>query len=371
MAVSLGLSLSQGTPNEQSRTTTVTARVIINYSGGSYNGNKPSGTLTIDGQTFNFSSNFNYAGVGQGPSTTGSGSTTACTKTITVSYGAATTRTVSASASFASGTASGTVSASNSINLTSIPAYSGSGGGDSGGGSGGSGDYVDPNVPPSAPWQGNATIDGQAIAYPWSKTLSYRSDTVNDLWNYGTYGVSVIKFKTPEFTGKSTSLDIYLYDARANDEQENCYYSVNYALCDSDENFEMYKEVQASLDDPNPVVNDPHKILQGHLQKYNLEVNEWEEMPFSIETDKLVGDKYYYLIFWIPVDNVLGTLVIVHGASMYHQIRVNYTDAPVVSTTIYGESGTQNTYEIMIDNGTGWDTYQAFIDNETKFEPYT
>lgn len=358
MAVSLGLGLSQGTPNEQSRTTTVTARVIINYSGGSYNGNKPSGTLTVDGQTFNFSSNFNYAGVGQGPSTTGSGSTTACTKTVTVSYGTATTRTVSASASFASGTASGTVSASNSINLTAIPAYSGSGGGDSGGdsggGSGGSGDPVNPGV--NAPWQGNATIDGLGFTDRNMAGFTYADTWPSDGMLSYYEPVGVVRFKTPKFTGSSQSVDIYLSNTEST--MYSSQFCLRYALCESDENYWMYIGA-------GDVVNDPTIIKQG-----SLTAEEWEAMPFTIETDDLVGEKYYYLIFWFA-----NAQEIMCSASMaerkYHQIRVNYTDVPVVSTTIYGENGIQNTYEIMIDNGTGWDTYQAFIDSGTKFEPYT
>lgn len=347
MAVSLGLGLSQGTPDEQARTTTVTARVIINYSGGSYNGNKPSGTLTVDGQTFDFSSNFNYAGIGQGPSTTGSGSTTACTKTVTVSYGTATTRTVSASASFASGTASGTVSASNSINLTAIPAYSGSGG---------SGDTSDPDAPPNVPLAGNASIDGQANASRYASGLNYSNDRISVVSFDDVIGV--VRFKTPKFTGSSQSIDVYLSNARTTAVGNPIIMS--YALCESDENYWKYIYEQDELDDPT-------MIEQGVLTE-----EEWRSMPFSIETAELEGEKYYYLIFWFSHQNMQGST---HWETniepiMYHQIRVNYTEAPAVSTTIWGENGAENKYAIMIDNGTGWDTYQAFIDNETKFEPY-
>ena len=134
MAVWLSLSLSQGTPNVEARTTTVSATLTIHYSGGSYDGTQPSGTITIDGQSFPFVKNFNYAGVGQGAVTQGEGSTS-ITITATVPYGSSSSKTVYVSASFSR--ASG--SASNAITLTSISS-GGSSGGDDGGSGGDDGD---------------------------------------------------------------------------------------------------------------------------------------------------------------------------------------------------------------------------------------
>lgn len=127
MAVWLTMSLSQGTPNTTARTTTVSATLTIHYNGGSYDGTQPSGTITIDGQSFPFVKNFNYAGVGQGAATQGEGSTS-ITVTATVPYGTSSSRTVYASASFsrASGGASG------AITLTPISSGGSSGGGDDG-----------------------------------------------------------------------------------------------------------------------------------------------------------------------------------------------------------------------------------------------
>lgn len=131
MAVWLTLSVSQGVPNETTRTTAVTATVTVHYSGGSFDGTSPSGTVTIDGQSFSYSCNFNYAGIGQGAASTEPGSVVACVVTAQVPYGESSSRTVSVSASFSRATSS----VSQSVALTQIGS-----GGSSGGGSGDSGE---------------------------------------------------------------------------------------------------------------------------------------------------------------------------------------------------------------------------------------
>lgn len=354
MPARLGLGLSQGTPDVENRTTTVTARVTISYDKYSYNGENPSGTLVVDGQSFDFNANFNYAGQGQGPAGE-SGSTTAYTRTVRVSYGAATTRTISASATYNAGGGSGQISASNSINLTTIPAASGSGGSGSGSGSEEEEPW-EPDAPEIAPWLGNASVEGQASVYQRETEVPYVDNEGVSLASFAD-SICIVRFKTPKFTGPSQSVDIYLSNTNAQSLLSP--FNVSYALCESDENY--WKYIGAG-----DVVDDPTIIKQGTIAS-----RDWTLMPFSIETTDLVGEKYYYLIFWFAQDAQDTMWMADMGASMYHQIRVNYTDATVVSTTIYGENGIQNTYEIMIDNGTGWDTYQAFIDSGTKFEPYT
>lgn len=307
MAVWLSLSLSQGTPNVTARTNTVTASVKVHYSDGSFNGNSPSGTLTINGQSFSFTCNFNYAGIGQGAASTGTGSVTACTRTVTVSYGSSSTKTVSASASFASGTGSGTVSASDSISLTPISSGGGSGGGDDdddnteewdpdnpGGGSGGI--VVTP---------GNATVVGQALLT--SNEPYYQTETYTPIYCGALSCTCAIKITTPGFVGTSQSLDVDLYaiNAWSSDDLLMCY-----ALCDSDENHRLYMGAQS-------VVNDPSQIVCGTLSRA-----EWG-LPFSIQTDKLVGNKDYYLFLWLPSDLGLTDSADL-GVATSHSVNLNY-----------------------------------------------
>ena len=350
MAVYLSLSLSQGTPNTTTRTTTVTATVKVHYSGGSYNGNSPSGTLTIDGQSFSFTCNFNYAGIGQGAASTGSGSVTACTQTVTVSYGSSSTKTVSASASFASGTASGTVTASDSITLTSIGSSGGSSGdGDDGGeeweegGDSGSGGVVN---------QGNATIVGAAFFYTEGETLKYYNNTTCSIDNYRPT-VYVLKFKTPTFVGVSQSLDVNLSAAGTDSNTGVCY-----ALCESDANHDMYFKA-------NTTVDDPYQIATGSLSKA-----EWESMPFSIETTELESGKNYYLVFWIPYGSGYNDFASA-GLPTSHSINLNYTDVIPTSTSgvAYVDGGSEFVkYEVYIDTGSEFVRYEVYVDNGTGWD---
>lgn len=337
MAVWLSMSLSQGTPNETTRTNTVTASVKVHYSGGSYNGNSPSGTLTIDGQSFNFTCNFNYAGIGQGAASTGTGSVTATTRTVTVSYGSSTTKTVSASASFNSGTASGTVTASDSISLTSISA-----GGSSGGGGDDGGEEWDPDNPgsgsdgPTAN-AGNCTNVEQTCFYRETERLTYGQISTLHVSNDSFFAyVGIIKFTTPDFSGVSTSLDVNLSTKGWSGEANR---PMRYALCTSDYNHNNYLRATADVYDPNQIVRGSMVLIDYFS-------------PFTIQTDKLKGNTEYYLIFWISPPVVAGeSSGFIAEAAPYHGIAVNYT---------YGV--------VHIDTGTGFDKYTCYIDNGTDWE---
>lgn len=339
MAVWLSMSLSQGTPNETTRTNTVTASVKVHYSGGSYNGNSPSGTLTIDGQSFNFTCNFNYAGIGQGAASTGTGSVTAATRTVTVSYGSSTTKTVSASASFNSGTASGTVTASDSISLTSISA-----GGSSGGGGDDGGEEWDPDNPGSGSGSdgptanaGNCTNVEQTCFYRETERLTYDQIATLHVGNDSFFAyVGIIKFTTPDFSGVSTSLDVNLSTKGWSGEANR---PMRYALCTSDYNHNNYLRATADVYDPN-------QIVRGSMVLIDY------SSPFTIQTDKLKGNTEYYLIFWISPPVVAGeSSGFIAEAAPYHGIAVNYT---------YGV--------VHIDTGTGFDKYTCYIDNGTDWE---
>lgn len=158
MAVSLDVDLSQSSYDAATNTSTVTATVIVNHTAGSYNGYNPSGTLVVNGQSYDFNSNFNYAD--GGPIST-NGSTVAYTTTITVPHNDDGTADVYASATFDSGVSSGTVVKYAGTVLTgsgsgSSGSGSGSGSGESGSGSGsesggsgsGSGSGNDPTYNP-------------------------------------------------------------------------------------------------------------------------------------------------------------------------------------------------------------------------------
>lgn len=116
MAVSIGIAVTQNSQSIANNTSNVTVKVNISWTYGSWNQERPapSGWLKIDGVTYNFSSTFN-------PNRTNSGSQTLFTKTVDVQHNADGTKTLACSASFVSGVSSGTVAATSSTTLTTIP----------------------------------------------------------------------------------------------------------------------------------------------------------------------------------------------------------------------------------------------------------
>lgn len=116
MAVSISLSITQNSQNVANNTSNVTVNVTAKWTYGSYNAlGTSSGSITIDGTKYSFSGiSFNT-----GQST--SGSQVVMTKTVNVNHNSDGTKTLSCSASFDTRVSSGTVSASDSKALTTIP----------------------------------------------------------------------------------------------------------------------------------------------------------------------------------------------------------------------------------------------------------
>lgn len=114
MAVSIVIDVTQNSQNIANNTSNVTVKVNAKWTGGSYNLLEKSGSCTIDGTTYTFTSPFNT-----GRTTSGSGNL--FTKTLNITHGSDGKKTLAVSASYTSGVSSGTVSASASKALTTIP----------------------------------------------------------------------------------------------------------------------------------------------------------------------------------------------------------------------------------------------------------
>ncbi|MGF6376851.1 hypothetical protein M2140_001929 [Clostridiales Family XIII bacterium PM5-7] len=114
MAVSIDITITQNSQNKTNNTSNVTVKVAAKWTYGSYNLSKCSGSCTIDGTKYTFSSAFN---TGQ----TTSGSATIYSKTLNISHASNGKKTLSCSASYVSGVSSGTVTDSASKTLTAIP----------------------------------------------------------------------------------------------------------------------------------------------------------------------------------------------------------------------------------------------------------
>lgn len=121
MAVSISLSITQNSQNITNNTSNVTVKVTAHWTGGSYNHvvnaagvAQAKGWVKIDGTSYDFDSTFN-------DSKTQTGSKVVCTKTVNVTHASDGKKTLNCSASYSTGVASGTVTASASKVLTTIP----------------------------------------------------------------------------------------------------------------------------------------------------------------------------------------------------------------------------------------------------------
>lgn len=121
MAVTISLSITQNSQNTINNTSNVTVKVTASWTGGSNNRvvdangtPQAKGWVKIDGESYDFASTFN-----DGQTTTGS--KVICTKTVNVAHNANGAKTLACSASYTTGVSSGTVTASASKTLTTIP----------------------------------------------------------------------------------------------------------------------------------------------------------------------------------------------------------------------------------------------------------
>ena len=114
MAVSLSIGVSQNSQSIENNTSNVTVVVYASWTYGSHNQLQKSGSVTIDGSTYSFTSSFNYNG-------TSSGSQAIWSGTVNVAHNTDGTKTLSCSASYVTGVSSGTIYASTSVALTTIP----------------------------------------------------------------------------------------------------------------------------------------------------------------------------------------------------------------------------------------------------------
>ena len=116
MAVSISLSITQNSQSIADNTSNVTVAVKAKWTYGSYNATgQCTGSITIDGTKYSFS------GIKFNTGETTSGSQTIMKKTVNVTHDDDGTKNLSCSASFVTGVSSGTVKASASKELTTIP----------------------------------------------------------------------------------------------------------------------------------------------------------------------------------------------------------------------------------------------------------
>lgn len=116
MSVTASITLKENSYSTANNTSSVTCKVIVRWTAGSWDHNNRKKTLTFDGHTYSNTKDIN-------PNNTTSGSQTLFSVTRTVAHNSNGTKTVHASATIKTGTSSGTVTASKSLALTNIPRY--------------------------------------------------------------------------------------------------------------------------------------------------------------------------------------------------------------------------------------------------------
>ena len=121
MAVSISISIAQNSQSIENNKSNVTVKVTASWTNGSYNAvvdasgtPEANGWLKVDGTTYRFNSTFNTG-------KTSSGSQVIFTKTTDITHDSDGKKTLTCSASFTTGVSSGTVTASASKALTTIP----------------------------------------------------------------------------------------------------------------------------------------------------------------------------------------------------------------------------------------------------------
>ena len=95
-----------------------------------------------------------------------------------------------------------------------------------------------------------------------------------------------LKFKTPTFTGKSTSLTFSI--SAMHNQPENSTVTLRYALCKSDANFSNYQTSGS--------VTDANQIKTGTC-KFTVK-SSYSNSSFTISTDALASNTTYYLIIY-------------------------------------------------------------------------
>lgn len=114
MSVWLTLAIAQNSQSIENNKSNVTVTLKANWNTQSWDWNGAPGWLTVDGTKYTFDKDLN-------PNKTSSGSQTLMTKTVDVAHNSDGTKTLACSASYTTGTASGTITASASKVLDTIP----------------------------------------------------------------------------------------------------------------------------------------------------------------------------------------------------------------------------------------------------------
>lgn len=135
------------------------------------------------------------------------------------------------------------------------------------------------------------TVVGQAYGTQGSSISYGTSSTAYAGFNYSDWYPYILKFTTPSFSGKSTSLAFKISILRGKRNGSNSTaVSLRYALCKSDAKYSSYDNTTAAVSDTN-------QITSGTINFTGL-TSSYSAKTLTISTATLSAKTTYYLILW-------------------------------------------------------------------------
>ena len=213
-----------------------------------------------------------------------------------------------------------------------------------------------------------------------------------DFWSRGTPGCSLwvdgksdlgtaaydiqsgfIAFRTPDFLGKSESLDINLHFVKS-----SCGMWIRWALCKAKANFpsgwgynwDASSDHELMYVTTSETVSDDTQIETGmlYVEEYNENESLWEQTitkKIEILTAEIQPNTAYMVALWIPFQPTDAQSVYFEGADT--KIYINHCPG-----LAYIDNGTEITgYQCYIDDGSNWNLYVPYIDNGTSWDMYS
>ena len=184
----------------------------------------------------------------------------------------------------------------------------------------------------------------------------YRVNAAYAGTNVERYYPYILKFTVPEFAGVSLSVAFALAcNGDANYEGAGASPTLRWALCDSEENYEMYRDTHSE-------VADSHQMASGTVTIENVATSKLLEL--TINTSQVKSGVTYYLFLWghaAPENPEWITI----SATDYHTVTLNSVAGAVRVKIV----GTVSSCMVVVKTGGALKTCMVGIIQNGKFCP--
>ena len=136
----------------------------------------------------------------------------------------------------------------------------------------------------------------------------------------GTHYTTIIKFKTPSFSGKTSKLTVTFPTQNISGYYNSQWPDIRYALCTSDANKQKYRDTTSA-------VSDTYQLLSGYK-----EIAAGNTVTLTFETSALQPNTHYYVFIWG------GDSYSKFQINLYPSATLTYTENRTVTYTYGGES---------------------------------